>query len=117
MDKVNALMAWIMARARENSTYSGLAYIGLALALASALFGLDVEAMLDQAQANTTKLVAIVGLGTTAVAGLARIIKPDQQARAVEIEPAELLPMQTYPGLAAAIAEDVARRLAGSIKP
>ena len=85
-------MEWLTARLREDTTRSALGQLGVVLALIGVALGVDVTALLAQAEAHTAQLVAITGAGAAVAAQLARIITPDRPpagadvgAKAVEI--------------------------------
>ena len=78
-------MEWLTARLREDTTRAALGQLGIVLALVSVALGVDVTALLAQAEAHTAKLVAIVGAVTAGAAQLARIITPDRPPAGAEV--------------------------------
>lgn len=67
-------MDWIIARLREDTTRSALGQVGIAILLLCLLMGVDVGALLTQAEASMDRVVALAGAGVAIAAQLARIV-------------------------------------------
>lgn len=69
-------MQWIMDRLREDSTRSGISQLCVLVALIALLLGVDVNAMLTQAEASAGRIVALIAAIAGPAAALARILTP-----------------------------------------
>lgn len=70
-------MQWILARLREDSTRAALGQLGLLAAVLAVALGVDVGALLTQAEAYTARIVALVGAAAAIGVQVQRIITPD----------------------------------------
>ncbi|MBU8544009.1 MULTISPECIES: hypothetical protein [Roseomonadaceae] len=84
---------WILARLGEDSTRAAVGQLGLLVVLAAVAFGVDMDALLTQAEAYTARIVAMLGAVIVAAVQVQRILTPDApppEAQAV-LKAAELL--------------------------
>lgn len=77
-------MHWMLARLREDSTRAALGQLGLLAAVLAVALGVDVGALLTQAEAYTARIVALVGAAAAVAVQVQRILTPD--ARPPEVE-------------------------------
>ncbi len=77
-------MQWILARLREDSTRAALGQLGLLAAVLAVALGVDVGALLTQAEAYTARIVALVGAAAAIGVQVQRILTPD--ARPPEVQ-------------------------------
>lgn len=126
-------MDWIAARLREDSTRSGLGQLAVIVLLLLIVLGVDVHALLTQAEAALGRLGAlaaqVASIAALLAPVLARIATPQPARPAAEMaveKLAELLPRpiegvlmetQTDPGLADAVAARVIERLSDRGRP
>jgi hypothetical protein len=73
-------MQWIMARLREDSTRSGISQLSVLVVLIALLLGVDVDALLTQAEASAGRIVALIAAIAGPAAALARILSPQPPA-------------------------------------
>jgi hypothetical protein len=73
-------MQWITARLREDSTRSGLAQLSILIVMVAMMLGVDVNALLTQAEASASRIVALVATLAGAYATIARIVTPQPPA-------------------------------------
>jgi hypothetical protein len=67
-------MEWIIARLREDTTRAAIGQMGIAILLVCLLLGVDVGALLTQAEASMDRIVALLGAGLAVSAQLSRIV-------------------------------------------
>lgn len=69
-------MQWFMARLREDSTRSGISQLCVLVVLVALLLGVDVNALLTQAEASAGRIIALAAAVAGPAAALARILTP-----------------------------------------
>lgn len=69
-------MQWFMARLREDSTRSGISQLSVLVVLVALLLGVDVNALLTQAEASVGRILALAAAIAGPAAALARILTP-----------------------------------------
>lgn len=75
-------MAWLMARLREDSTRSGIGQLSVLVVLIALLLGVDVNALLTQAEASAGRIIALAAAVAGPAAALARILTPQAPSAA-----------------------------------
>lgn len=79
------MWTWIRARLREDSTRSAIGQLGLLLAVVAVALGVDLGALLTQAEAYLARVVAVLGAVGAIAVQLQRIVTPDRPPAQVEI--------------------------------
>ncbi|UPY35487.1 hypothetical protein [Sediminicoccus sp. KRV36] len=69
-------MQWLAARLREDSTRSGIGQLSVLVVLIALLLGVDVNALLTQAEASAGRILALMAAVAGPAAALARILTP-----------------------------------------
>lgn len=70
------MIPWITARLREDSTRSGIGQLAILVVLLALLCGVDVHALLTQAEASIERVGVIVASAVGVWAQLSRILTP-----------------------------------------
>ena len=70
-------MKWLLDRLREDNTRSAIGQLGLIAAVGAVAYGANVETLLENAEAYTTRIVAIAGAAAAVAVQVQRIITPD----------------------------------------